>query len=185
MSPEHGIERLIHPTTPSEAALARSQAFLARLLTEPAAMAAFAAHPLNNGQAAGLEVSEATELAQCLPQLQLFARSLVNKRRRIAKRILALSATALEGRFDEAFDRYAAMPLNAGAGKHRQDAWLFAGFLLEELPRGKVRTMVRYERFALAPLCSPRRWGLAVFGAPIWAMGWWVRGHAVRLWLWR
>jgi hypothetical protein len=92
-------------------------------------MAAFAAHPLNNGQAAGLEVSEATELAQCLPQLQLFARSLVNKRRRIAKRILALSATALEGRFDEAFDRYAAMPLNAGAGKHRQDAWLFCWFL--------------------------------------------------------
>lgn len=186
MSPAHGTKHLI-PTTPPEAALARSQAFLARLLTEPAAMAAFAGDPLANGQAAGLEVSEVTELAQRLPQLQLFARSLVNKRRRIARRILPLSAAALDGRFDEAFDRYAAMPLDAdaGAGKYRQDAWLFAGFLLEELPRGKVRTMVRYERFALAPLCSPRRWGLAVFGAPMWAMGGWVRGHAVRLWLWR
>lgn len=159
--------------------LAAQQKLLVHLATQPSALAEFCQDPVSFGAEFGLEPAQSLAIAQIAPALASYSHSLVNKRLRVAKKILPQSSRFLGAEFDSKFREFAPGVHLEGTNRHRDDAWLFTEFLLDHLPKGTARQLVRSERFGLEPYYSRRSFGVAILGASH-TVGFWWRGRSVK-----
>jgi hypothetical protein len=141
--------------------LAESQRLLARLYTDAALRARFAADPVGVAGEFGLTSEEAKSLASLpIDQLDDFAGSLIRKRRGEVESLLPMTLRALEAaRFASMFRRFVGGYVPIGIKKHRDDAVAFATFLAREVTDPPwLGDLARFEAASILARDPARRW---------------------------
>ncbi len=141
--------------------LAESQRLLARLATDAALRARFAADPATVAAESGMDpAGSATLAALPIGPLDDFAGSLINKRRGEVGSLLPMTVRALGlGRFAALFRRHALGTVPAGIKKHRDDAVAFAASLAAgSVDPPWIVDLARLESAALLSHGAARRW---------------------------
>jgi hypothetical protein len=127
----------------ADATLEPYQALVARLYTDPSALAALEA---GGGNVAAPPPDDAANRIEGidLAGLRRFAQSLRSKRAHVARRHLPFTAVALGARFLDRFHAYAPAAIPAGARKPLADAMTFAASLARS-PDVAIREAARFD----------------------------------------
>jgi len=126
------------------------QNVMARLATERGYRERFAADVVAEGEKAGLDGEEISQLTDLFPEaIPQFSRSLLRKRYGEVKEMLPASAAALGEAFWKLFEEFGADRPTHGEQRHRDDALDFARWLLarESLPKTSepLRQILQFE----------------------------------------
>lgn len=126
--------------------LADQQQFLSRLLTDAPLRRQFAVDPAAACAAASLTDCDAAHLrALAASDVEVFAQSLIHKRRGQVEHLMPLTCRLLGRIFETLFAEFATASLPCGVKRHQEDAIAFAAFLNEGGIAPQIGEMARYE----------------------------------------